>query len=159
MLRRGILRFMWCLFFTGEVNFMQIDWMNFTPLASAFGGVLIGLAAVLLMALNGRLMGVSGIAGSVLTAVGDKGWRICFILGLAIGAAFYSYLNGGVESQMVASLPILALAGLIVGIGTAIGSGCTSGHGICGISRFSYRSIGATCCFVATGMITVFFVA
>ena len=138
---------------------MQIDWMNFTPIASTIGGVLIGLAAVLLMALNGRLMGVSGIAGSLFTSVGDKAWRICFIIGLAIGAAFYAYMAGGIESQMVASLPVLAAAGLIVGIGTAIGSGCTSGHGICGISRFSYRSIGATCCFVATGMITVFFVA
>lgn len=138
---------------------MQIDWMNFTPVASTFGGVLIGLAAVLLMALNGRLMGVSGIAGSLLTSVSDKGWRICFIIGLAIGAAIYSVMTGGIESQMVASLPVLAVAGLIVGIGTAIGSGCTSGHGICGISRFSYRSIGATCCFVATGMVTVFFVA
>ena len=138
---------------------MQIDWMNFTPIASTIGGVLIGLAAVLLMALNGRLMGVSGIAGSLLSSVGDKAWRICFIIGLAIGAALYAYMAGGIESQMVASLQVLAAAGLIVGIGTALGSGCTSGHGICGISRFSYRSIGATCCFVATGMITVFFVA
>ena len=138
---------------------MQIDWMNFTPIASTFGGILIGLAAVLLMALNGRIMGVSGIAASLLSAVDGRAWRISFIIGLGIGAAIYSSVTGGIESQMVASYPVLAAAGLIVGIGTAIGSGCTSGHGICGLSRFSYRSLGATCCFVATGMITVFFVA
>lgn len=137
-------------------DIMQIDWMNFTPLASLSGGVLIGLAAVLLMAFNGKIMGISGIAGAALSASEGRPWRLSFILGVIIGPVAYQFLMGDVEMVMVASLPVLAIAGLAVGIGTALGSGCTSGHGICGISRFSVRSIGATVTFVATGMVTVF---
>ena len=120
------------------------------------GGVLIGLSAVLLMAFNGRIMGISGIAGTALTSSQGRYWRVAFLIGVVLGPVIYTALFGSVEMVMVASLPMLAVAGLAVGIGTALGSGCTSGHGICGISRFSVRSIGATICFVAAGMVTVF---
>lgn len=135
---------------------MQIDWANFTAIESTIGGVLIGLAAVLLMAFNGRIMGVSGIAQAALKGGEGRHWRIGFLIGTIAGPVLYSFLFGTVEMVMVASLPILAVAGFLVGIGTSLGSGCTSGHGICGISRFSVRSIGATMTFVATGMVTVF---
>ena len=135
---------------------MQIDWANFTAIESTFGGVLIGLAAVLLMAFNGRIMGVSGIASGALKGGEGRHWRIGFLAGTIIGPVLYTLFFGTVEMVMVASLPTLAVAGLLVGIGTSLGSGCTSGHGICGISRFSVRSIGATVTFVATGMVTVF---
>ena len=135
---------------------MQIDWANFTALESTIGGALIGLAAVLLMAFNGRIMGISGIAGAALGAGQGRGWRIAFLIGVIVGPVIFTLISGPVSMQMVASLPVLGIAGLLVGIGTALGSGCTSGHGICGISRFSVRSIGATISFVTTGMITVF---
>ncbi|MGC6517268.1 MAG: YeeE/YedE family protein [Candidatus Puniceispirillaceae bacterium] len=135
---------------------MQIDWANFTALDSTIGGALIGLAAVLLMAFNGRIMGISGIAGAALGTGQGRRWRLSFLIGVILGPVLFTFINGPVDMQMVASLPVLGVAGLLVGIGTALGSGCTSGHGICGISRFSVRSIGATISFVATGMITVF---
>ena len=135
---------------------MAIDWANLTIGASTMGGVLIGLSAVLLMAFNGRIMGISGIAGAALTASAGRSWRLSFLVGVLIGPVIYTMLFGTVKMVMVASMPMLAIAGLVVGIGTALGSGCTSGHGICGISRFSVRSIGATICFVAAGMVTVF---
>ena len=137
---------------------MQIDWVNFTALESTLGGVLIGLAAVLLMAFNGRIMGISGIASAAIKGGAGRSWRIAFLVGTILGPVVYTLLFGTPEMVMVASLPLLALAGLLVGFGTAIGSGCTSGHGICGISRFSVRSIGATISFVAAGMVTVFII-
>ena len=137
---------------------MQIDWENLTILESTLGGVLIGLAAVLLMAFNGRVMGISGIAGAALRISDGRAWRIAFLVGTICGPILFTMLFGGIEMEMVASLPLLAIAGLLVGVGTALGSGCTSGHGICGISRFSVRSIGATICFVATGMVSVFII-
>ncbi len=137
---------------------MQIDWANLTILESTLGGVLIGLAAVLLMAFNGRVMGISGIAGAALRLSDGRAWRIAFLVGTICGPILFTMLFGGIEMEMVASLPLLAIAGLLVGVGTALGSGCTSGHGICGISRFSVRSIGATICFVATGMVSVFII-
>lgn len=137
---------------------MQIDWENLTILESTLGGVLIGLAAVLLMAFNGRVMGISGIAGAALRISDGRAWRIAFLVGTICGPVLFTMLFGGIEMEMVASLPLLAIAGLLVGVGTALGSGCTSGHGICGISRFSVRSIGATICFVATGMVSVFII-
>ena len=137
---------------------MQIDWENLTILESTLGGVLIGLAAVLLMAFNGRVMGISGIAGAALRISDGRAWRIAFLVGTISGPVLFTMLFGGIEMEMVASLPLLAIAGLLVGVGTALGSGCTSGHGICGISRFSVRSIGATICFVATGMVSVFII-
>ena len=135
---------------------MQVDWANLTILESTMGGVLIGLAAVLLMAYNGRVMGISGIVGAAITASDGRAWRIAFLIGVMLGPIGYLIAFGNIEMTMVATTPMLALAGLVVGIGTALGSGCTSGHGICGISRLSLRSIGATICFVVTGMITVF---
>ena len=137
---------------------MQIDWANLTILESTLGGVLIGLAAVLLMAFNGRVMGISGIAGAALRLSDGRAWRIAFLVGTICGPILFTMFFGGIEMEMVASLPLLAIAGLLVGVGTALGSGCTSGHGICGISRFSVRSIGATICFVATGMVSVFII-
>lgn len=137
---------------------MQIDWANFTAIESTLGGVLIGLAAVLLMAFNGRIMGVSGIASAAITGGAGRSWRIAFLIGTILGPVVYLLAFGTIEMVMVASLPLLAVAGLLVGFGTAIGSGCTSGHGICGISRFSVRSIGATVTFVAAGMVTVFII-
>ena len=137
---------------------MQIDWANFTALESTVGGALIGLAAVLLMAFNGRIMGVSGIAGAAISGGEGRAWRIAFLIGTMAGPLIFTLLFGTVKMVMVASLPVLAVAGLLVGLGTSIGSGCTSGHGICGISRFSVRSIGAVMTFVATGMVTVFFI-
>ena len=137
---------------------MQIDWANLTILESTLGGVLIGLAAVLLMAFNGRVMGISGIAGSALRVSEGRAWRVAFLVGTICGPTLFTMFFGGIEMEMVASLPLLAIAGLLVGVGTALGSGCTSGHGICGISRFSVRSIGATICFVATGMVSVFII-
>lgn len=137
---------------------MQIDWANLTILDSTLGGALIGLAAVLLMAFNGRIMGISGIATAAIRTADGRAWRIAFLAGTILGPVLYTALFGTIEMEMVASLPLLAIAGLAVGVGTALGSGCTSGHGICGISRFSTRSIGATICFVATGMVTVFII-
>ena len=139
---------------------MTIDWANFTPMASLIGGVLVGLAALLLMLVHGRIMGVSGIAGQLVRDPGSKdtSWRLAFIVGLLGGPLIMQILSAPIESVFVADGFILAIAGLLVGLGTAIGSGCTSGHGICGISRLSIRSITATCVFVAFGMITVFVV-
>ena len=135
---------------------MQIDWANLTVIESTIGGVFIGLAAVLLMAFNGRIMGISGIASAALRQQEGRSWRLSFLIGTIAGPLAYVMIFGVPEMVMVASVPMLAIAGFIVGVGTSLGSGCTSGHGICGISRFSVRSIGATICFVATGMVTVF---
>ena len=139
---------------------MVIDWANFTPIASLIGGIMVGVAALLLMFMHGRIMGVSGIAGQLVRDPGSKDtrWRLAFVIGLLVGPIIVQALSGPIEAVFVADGLILAAAGLIVGIGTAIGSGCTSGHGICGISRFSIRSITATCVFVAFGMATVFVV-
>ena len=139
---------------------MTIDWTNFTPFASLAGGVLVGAAALCLMLLHGRIMGVSGIAGQLVRdpKSADNRWRIAFIIGLLAGPLLVQFISQPVESQFVVDGVMLAAAGLLVGIGTAIGSGCTSGHGICGISRLSMRSITATVTFVAFGMITVFVV-
>lgn len=139
---------------------MVIDWANFTPLASLIGGIMVGAAALLLMFMHGRIMGVSGIAGQLVRdpSSKDTGWRLAFVIGLLVGPIIVQALSGPIEAIFVADGLVLAAAGLIVGIGTAIGSGCTSGHGICGISRFSMRSITATCVFVAFGMATVFIV-
>jgi uncharacterized membrane protein YedE/YeeE len=118
---------------------MSIDWLHFTPLASLAGGLLIGLGAALLLLANGRIAGISGIVGGLLRpARGDIGWRLAFLLGL------------------LASPLLVAAGGLLVGIGTRLGGGCTSGHGICGIARLSKRSIAATATFMATAIVVVF---
>ena len=131
---------------------------DFTPLAGAIGGALIGLAAVVLLIANGRIAGVSGIVGGLLARVpGDSAWRAAFVLGLWLGALVYWAVRG--ESLPIELEPTLAIAiaaGLLVGFGTRLGSGCTSGHAVCGIARFSTRSTVATVVFMAAGIMTVF---
>ena len=122
------------------------------------GGMLIGLAAVLLLALNGRIAGVSGILSGAVTAPDrfDRSWRLLFILGLLAGAALYRFFSGALPVQIEAGTPTLVVAGLLVGFGTRLGSGCTSGHGVCGLARLSPRSLAATITFMVFGMLTVF---
>lgn len=132
---------------------------NFTPYSSLAGGSLIGLSAVLMMLLNGRIAGVSGIAGGLITPVmGDWAWRLAFVLGLIAGPLVYMALGGQMPdiSFPVSSPGGLIAAGLIVGFGTRLGSGCTSGHGVCGVSRLSPRSLAATGVFMFTGFAAVF---
>lgn len=128
-------------------------------ISSLIGGVMIGLSAVLLMASMGRIAGISGIASSLLTGASDRGWRISFLIGL-VAAPWLLFLVRGETAigAPVVSWPWMAAAGLLVGFGTRLGSGCTSGHGVCGIARLSPRSLLATAVFVATGMATVFVV-
>ena len=131
---------------------------NFTPVSGLIGGLLIGLSAVLLILLNGKIAGISGIVGGLLARNGSEvGWRAVFIVGLLLGAFIYVLATGGaLPVNIQASLPAMVIAGLLVGFGTRLGSGCTSGHGISGIARFSKRSIVATLMFMATAIITVF---
>ena len=134
---------------------------SFTPLASAIGGALIGAAAVALMATFGRIAGVSGIASRLLPPHGDDGFagRLAFVLGIAAAPLVASIVLGAMPMPRIeASMPVLAIAGLLVGFGSVRGSGCTSGHGVCGLSRLSPRSLVATMAFMATGMATVFVV-
>ena len=136
---------------------MIIDWASFTPVSAAAGGALIGLAAGMLLLLNGRVAGVSGVAGGMLRpSRGDVAWRLAFLGGLVAAPVCYALVRALPSITFDISLTAVALAGFVVGIGTRYGAGCTSGHGICGIARMSPRSIAATACFVATGMITVF---
>ena len=122
------------------------------------GGSLIGLAAVLLLAINGRIAGVSGILGGLLvpTVKDDRAWRAAVLFGLIAGAALYSGWRGRVPLQLEVHGPVLAIAGLLVGIGTRLGSGCTSGHGVCGLARRSPRSLLATLTFMAVAILTVY---
>lgn len=122
------------------------------------GGGLIGLAAVLLLLINGRIAGISGIVGGLIlpNATSERFWRAAFIIGLVCGAAIYSWFHGSLSLQPQAPMPVLLLAGLLVGFGTRLGSGCTSGHGICGLARRSPRSLAATATFIACGMLTVY---
>lgn len=131
---------------------------DFTPLSGLVGGLLIGLAVTLLLLLNGRLAGISGIVGGLLTTAGrGDGWRAAFVAGLLIGALAYVIATGDASSVSVgASLPAVVAGGLLVGFGTRLGSGCTSGHGLCGVARFSGRSVAATTVFFAVAMLTVF---
>ena len=138
---------------------MTIAWDHFTPWASLAGGVLIGLAAALLILFNGRIAGISGILGGLLEwPRGDVAWRIAFLLGL-IGAPLVYGLAAPLPAVEVdAGTVTLVVAGLLVGIGTRYGAGCTSGHGVCGLSRRSPRSLVATLAFMAAGFLTVFIV-
>ena len=131
---------------------------NFTPLSGFIGGLLIGLSAVLLILLNGKIAGISGIVGGLLSRKGSEvGWRAVFIAGLLLGAFIYMLATGGALPVYIqASLPVMIIAGLLVGFGTRLGSGCTSGHGVVGIARFSKRSIVATLVFFVVAIITVF---
>ncbi len=130
----------------------------FTPWPALFGGLMIGSAALLLLWLNGKVAGISGIVGSAITDFGPTSyWRWLFIAGLLAGGGLALYQFTGVEAiQMRASTPALVIAGLLVGFGTRLGSGCTSGHGVCGIGRLSARSIVATIVFMAVAIVTVF---
>jgi hypothetical protein len=130
---------------------------NFTPIPSLIGGALIGLSAVILFALNGRIAGISGIVGRLLTGPADDGaWRIAFLAGLVAGPLVAGAFNLAFVPRIEASLAVLIAAGLLVGFGTQLGSGCTSGHGICGLARFSPRSLAATLVFMAVAVATVF---
>lgn len=141
---------------------MNIDWAHFTPWASMSGGALLGVAAALFVLLNGRILGVSGIVGGLLPPrLGDAGWRVAFLLGLAAAPVVFALLApaGFVKPPRIdAGLGSLVVAGLLVGIGTSYASGCTSGHGVCGLSRLSPRSLAATLAFMAAGFATVFVV-
>jgi uncharacterized membrane protein YedE/YeeE len=130
---------------------------NFTPLSGAIGGALIGLASVLLMMLTGRVAGISGIFGGLLSfTASDRDWRLAFIAGLVL-APVVSGLAGYplAMPQMPDSWALIAIAGLLVGFGARLGGGCTSGHGVCGIARLSARSIAATAIFMATAITVV----
>ena len=131
---------------------------NFTPISGLIGGLLIGLATTLMLLLNGRIAGISGIVGGLLTRKGSEvGWRAMFVAGLLLGAFVYMLATGGaLPVRIEASLPIVVVAGLLVGFGTRLGSGCTSGHGVSGLARFSKRSIVATSIFMGAGIVTVF---
>ena len=131
---------------------------NFTPVSGLVGGLLLGLAAALLLLLNGRISGISGIVGGLLAPKSsDAGWRVVFLVGLLLGAFGYMLATGGViPVRLQASMPVLVVAGLLVGFGTRLGSGCTSGHGLCGIARLSKRSIVASVVFFGVAMVTVF---
>ncbi len=135
---------------------LSIDWIHFTPRASLAGGLLIGLSAAIFILVNGRILGVSGIVGGLLRPrSGDFGWRLSFILGMLAAPILWTFLMGPPISNIDSNWGTLVIAGLLVGLGTRFGSGCTSGHGVCGISRLSPRSIAATLIFMAAGFITV----
>ncbi len=136
---------------------MTIDWNAFTPWSALAGGALIGLAAALFALLNGRIAGISGIVGGLFKPVaGDVAWRVAFLLGLVGAPLVYALFSLVPTPQIDAGYVALAAAGLLVGIGTRYGSGCTSGHGVCGLSRFSLRSLVATLAFMGAGFATVF---
>lgn len=139
---------------------MQIDWNNFTPWASLAGGLLLGLASAMFVLLNGRVLGISGIIGGLLRPkAGDLSWRIFLVLGMVAAPAVWVALTGrALEARIDASWLMVIIAGLLVGVGTRFGAGCTSGHGVCGLSRLSPRSLVATLAFMAAGFVTVFFI-
>jgi uncharacterized membrane protein YedE/YeeE len=132
---------------------------NFTPFASLAGGLLIGLAAALLLLFDGRIAGISGVLAGVLQPVrGDTLWRLLFLLGLVTGGVAMTFVRpdgAGAPAGAGRPLPVVALAGLLVGFGTRLGNGCTSGHGVCGLSRLSARSLVATITFMLTAALTV----
>jgi uncharacterized membrane protein YedE/YeeE len=133
---------------------------NFTPFSALAGGALIGLAAVLLLRLNGRIAGVSGIAGSLWFSVrGERAWRLMFLAGLILGTGIWFLISGqGASPRPQFPVTLLVLSGLLVGYGTSLGGGCTSGHGVCGLARLSLRSLVATVVFLSVGMATTFVV-
>jgi len=136
---------------------VNIDWSHFTPWASLAGGVLLGLASALFILVNGRILGVSGILGGVLHAVRrDIGWRLAFLLGLLTAPTLYLLFATPAAPRIDAGWTALVIAGLLVGVGTRYAGGCTSGHGVCGLSRLSPRSLVATLLFMGAGFVTVF---
>ena len=138
---------------------MTIDWNAFTPWSSLAGGVLIGVAAAMFLLLNGRIAGISGILGGLLKPIkGDVAWRVAFVAGLVGAPLVYTLVAAAPPLQIDAGYGALMAAGLLVGIGTRYGAGCTSGHGVCGLSRLSLRSLVATVAFMGAGFVTVFVV-
>lgn len=139
---------------------MTIDWANFTPWASLAGGVLLGVASAMFILVNGRVLGISGILGGLLPPrTGDAGWRVAFLLGMLAAPLVFGLLApaGFVQAPRIdAGLGAIVAAGLLVGLGTRYGSGCTSGHGVCGLSRLSPRSLVATLAFMGAGFAMVF---
>lgn len=140
---------------------MNILWNEFTPWSSLAGGLLIGLSASILIAALGRIAGISGIIGALLQrpswkSVSNWGWRLAFIIGMVTAPLIWQLFAPLPAMQMPSNSALIIVAGLLVGFGTRLGSGCTSGHGVCGLSRLSLRSLAATLTFIATGAITVF---
>lgn len=130
---------------------------NFTPVSATLGGLLIGLSAVILMGLNGRIAGISGVfSGSVFAEKGDKSWRAMFVIGLVVAPLLWSFARGATPAfEITGNWPLIVAGGLLVGFGTRLGSGCTSGHGVCGLSRLSPRSMASVALFMGAGMATV----
>ena len=138
---------------------MMINWNEFTPWSALEGGLLIGLAVALLLLFNGRIAGISGIFGGLFNpTTKDRAWRLAFIAGLVLAPIVWALFAQLPTSRIDASMPVIAIAGFLVGIGTRFASGCTSGHGVCGLSRLSVRSLVATLIFMGAGICTVFIV-
>ncbi len=139
---------------------MTIDWSHFTPWASLAGGILLGLASALFILVNGRILGISGILGGLLTLKpSEAGWRVAFMLGMLAAPATLSWVAPPdllSAPRIDATYALVVIAGLLVGFGTRLGSGCTSGHGVCGLSRLSPRSLVATSSFMAAGFAMVY---
>lgn len=140
---------------------MSIDWLGFTPWSSLAGGALIGLAAALMVVWLGRIAGISGILGNLLqsatwSSAQQWGWRIAFVVGMLAAPWLWQWFAPLPAMEMPSNPIVIVIAGLLVGFGTRLGSGCTSGHGVCGLSRLSLRSLAATLMFIATGVLTVF---
>ncbi len=140
---------------------MQIDWNHFTPWAALAGGLILGLAAAAFVLFSGRILGISGIVGGLLRPQQGKNskdiaWRIAFLLGMLAAPLLYRLVVGVSEVRIDASWGMVVLAGLLVGVGTRYGAGCTSGHGVCGLSRLSPRSLVATLAFMGAGFATVY---
>jgi uncharacterized protein len=136
---------------------VSIDWTTFTPWSALAGGAIIGAAAVLFALFNGRVTGISGIVGGLLRpSFPDWTWRAAFLAGLIVAPILFRSFAGPADLTIDANYPTLVAAGILVGLGTRYGSGCTSGHGVCGVSRLSPRSLVATLAFMAAGFATVF---
>ena len=136
---------------------MSINWNAFSPWSALAGGVLIGLATAMFVLLNGRIAGISGVIGGLLKPMaGDVLWRVAFVAGLIVAPLVYGLVSVVPAVQIDAGYGALILAGLLVGAGTRYGAGCTSGHGVCGLSRLSPRSLVATAVFMGAGFVTVF---
>ncbi|KKB63174.1 YeeE/YedE [Robbsia andropogonis] len=138
---------------------MTINWNDFTPWSALAGGLMIGFATTLLLTFNGKIAGISGIVGGLLKpSRGDNLWRIAFVAGLVISPLVFSCIGPLPQVRVSASNTVIILAGLLVGVGSRYGSGCTSGHGVCGLSRRSPRSMVATAAFMLAGFVTVYIV-
>lgn len=138
---------------------MQIDWASFTPWSAVIGGAIIGVAAAMFALVNGRIAGISGIVGGLIRpSYPDLAWRAAFVLGLVLAPVIYSRAAALPAIAIDADYATIIVAGVLVGVGTRYGAGCTSGHGVCGVSRLSPRSLVATVLFMAAGFATVFVV-